>query len=196
MIDNNNNLTLKEHFLLTEYSALSSYFNQVINFRFVTFGFFITVVGFLFSNKTNADDNSFLGWIIIALTLIVWLLELRNRSLSSTLTRRGKEIELLIDDDIKQQIIKTMKNEDPPDDELKKLRFFHRIEKGEKFGGITRFFGQKIGNKELMEDRNDKTNDEEIDEAPYKLYLISHSFIFDISYLLTILFSFEYLIFR
>jgi len=188
----NNGLTLKEHFLLTEYSSISSYFNQVINFRFTTFGFFIAVIGFLFSNEDVFKDETILGWIIVVLTVIVWLLELRNRSLSRSLTKRGKEIELLIDDDIKDQIKKIMKTENPSDDDLKKLRFFHRLEKGEENGGKPRLFGQEIGNIKLMEDRNDKKKD----EAPYKLYLISHGFIFDISYLLTIIFSFKYFILK
>ena len=183
MTNKSQEFKLKDEFLLTEYSAVSSYFNQVINFRFVTFGFFITVVGFIFSNKPNSGDGTFSGCIIIALTVIVWLLELRNRSLSKTLTGRGMEIELLIDEDIENNIIMTMKEENPSDDDLKILRFFHRMEKGEKSGGEARLFGHKIGNIEISYNNDNKN------AAPYKLYLISHSFLFDLAYSLTIWFS-------
>jgi hypothetical protein len=153
---------LKEKFLLAEYAAISSYFNQVINFRFLTFGFFITVIGFLNFNGTKGEDNNNIELILIGLTIIVWLLELRNRSLSETLSERGKEIE--------EEVDKSCKKENS--------RFFHKMDKGQKHGGKTRIFGYKIGNIKISGN-----------EKGYKYYLISHSFIFDTTYLLALIIS-------
>ncbi|MGV8025652.1 MAG: hypothetical protein AB2L18_03740 [Anaerolineaceae bacterium] len=149
-------------FLIAEYSALSSYFNQVINFRFLTFGFFIAVIGIINFDRCVEGRNNNIELIIIGLTMVVWLLELRNRSLSETLSKRGKEIEEVFDKFNLQH----------------NNQFFHRMDEGEKHGGKTKIFGCTIRNIKILGG-----------EKEYKYYLISHSFAFDIAYFLAILIS-------
>lgn len=90
-------------FLLAEYAALSNFFTQIINFRFITFGFFITAVGFIFT-QTNSDHNNNLPFFfLLVLTFIVFIIEMRNRTLSSTIIERCKQIEkkFIDTDDVK-----------------------------------------------------------------------------------------------
>jgi len=73
----------------TEYFALSSFFNTVITFRFTTLSLYLAAVGFIVSGTLSKEKAALLLGISIAL----WLLELRNRSLFHNLAERGIQIE-------------------------------------------------------------------------------------------------------
>jgi hypothetical protein len=169
-------------FLITEYSAISSYFNTVINFRFLIFGFFIAFIGVLISGDFNWLKAIFL--LIVALFL--WIIELRNRSLAKILIDREIQIE----------------NEWYKNNNVHKY-IFHRLNDGEASGGVTRIFGKPILNIALLEYEENKVikyfpniknkNTSNKSDKNYVYYLISHSFIFDAAYFLTVLFSFVYI---
>lgn len=66
-------------FLRTEYVALSQYFGTVIIFRFTTVSFFIAAVA-LVLGLTKPETHHYL--LLLALSLGIWIVELRNRALS------------------------------------------------------------------------------------------------------------------
>lgn len=74
---------IDEENLRTEYFAITSYTNLVVQFRFLLAGFFLTVVGVLV-----AFGSGFSNWramLLIWLSIVLWFIELRNRSLLLTL---------------------------------------------------------------------------------------------------------------
>lgn len=73
----------------TEYSALSSYFNAVVTFRFTTLGFFIASVGLIVGSSPSKEK----AFLLLGISISLWLLELRNRSLFTNLAYRGMQIE-------------------------------------------------------------------------------------------------------
>lgn len=76
--------------LRTEYTALSSYFNQVVTFRITILGIYLAAVGIIVSKEqSNLIINLFLAF----LTIVVWCLDLRNRTLYTNLSDRGIQIE-------------------------------------------------------------------------------------------------------
>ena len=75
--------------LRTEYSALSSYFNTIVTFRFTTVGFFIAAVGLIVGSSPSKEK----AFLLLGISISLWLLELRNRSLFTNLAYRGIQIE-------------------------------------------------------------------------------------------------------
>ena len=74
----------------TEYTALSTYFGTVINFRFTTLGFFLAAVGLIVSADVLTRAHALLLLIVAS---GAWIIELRNRSIFRELADRGIEIE-------------------------------------------------------------------------------------------------------
>jgi hypothetical protein len=81
----------RDEFLRTEYKALVEYFGKIITFRFTTVSFFLAAVAFVLG-RANPEWHHYL--LLLAFSLGVWIVELRNRSLSGNLVCRAKEIEL------------------------------------------------------------------------------------------------------
>jgi len=79
-------------FLKTEYSALAEYFGKVITFRFTTAAFFIVAVAFVVGRATPGPSEHAL---LFAMSLGIWIVELRNRGIFETLLHRGWQIERL-----------------------------------------------------------------------------------------------------
>ncbi len=193
----NDNASDYKDFLIAEYSSISSYFNQVINFRFVSFGFFITVVGFLFSEvsyRTESINTRY--WVILILTILVWMLELRNRSLSAQLSTRAKEIE------------KYFFHEDiPSEEEINKREkssanhFFHILDNENKEAEKTRIFGiphsprplytiiQTQGNIKMKIGLKTVKQENKTTDSSFTLFFLSHSFVMDVSYTIAIIAS-------
>ncbi len=73
----------------TEYTALSSYFNTVITFRFTTLSLYLAAIGFIVSGTLSKEKSA----LLIGMSVALWLLELRNRSLFNNLAERGSQIE-------------------------------------------------------------------------------------------------------
>ncbi len=160
-------------FLLAEYQALSEYFMRAIDFRFIVFGFYITTLGLILADKVKPYKLI----IIIILTILIWLLELRNRGLAGSMIERGIEIENSIYGE---------------EASIEENTFFYRIKYGGpgknptqmeiRKGETTRIFGIKIKSGLLFHNKD------------YRFYIISHSFIFDFAYLGAILAAASYLI--
>lgn len=74
--------------LQTEYTALVSYSNQVVSFRFGVLSFFLIAIGFSLGHRTPST-----GCLLVLLATGLWILELRNRALLATLAERGRTIE-------------------------------------------------------------------------------------------------------
>jgi hypothetical protein len=72
-----------------EYSALTSFFNTVITFRFTTLSLYLAAVGFIVSGALSKEKAA----LLLGMSVALWLLELRNRSLFYNLTERGIQIE-------------------------------------------------------------------------------------------------------
>ncbi len=72
-----------------EYLALSSFFNTVITFRFTTLSLYLAAVGFLVSGTLTKEKSA----LLLGMSVALWLLELRNRSLFHNLAERGIQIE-------------------------------------------------------------------------------------------------------
>lgn len=75
--------------LRTEYSALSAFHTSVIQFRFTLIGFYIAAVGLIVS-QSNGTKNAPL---LLGISIALWLLEFRNRSLMYNLSDRAMQIE-------------------------------------------------------------------------------------------------------
>jgi len=185
-------------FLNTEYSSISSYFNQVINFRFVSFGFFITVIGLLFSEVSNGTlPINTRYWVILILTILVWMLELRNRSLSAQLSKRAKEIEEYFFPEKKtgeEQKLKTR-------EKLSANHFFHILDNENKEAEKTRIFGipcspcplytiiQTQGNIEMKIRLKTVKQENKTVNSSFTLFFLSHSFVMDATYTIAIIVS-------
>ena len=76
--------------LRTEYSALSSYFNTVVSFRFTSLGFYLAAVGLICKDDAPTVAR---GLLLLLITVSIYLIELRNRTLYKNLACRGAEIE-------------------------------------------------------------------------------------------------------
>ncbi len=72
-----------------EYSALSSYFSTVVQFRFTTLGFFIAAIGFILSGDITKSK----ALLLLFITLALYMIELRNRTLYNNLSDRAMQIE-------------------------------------------------------------------------------------------------------
>lgn len=73
----------------TEYTALSSYFTTVITFRFTLLGFYLAATGLIVGGGLSREKAG----LLLGLSIALWLLELRNRSLFNNLAERGMQIE-------------------------------------------------------------------------------------------------------
>jgi hypothetical protein len=161
-------------FLQTEYAQISSYHTNVITFRFTVFGFYLAAISIFFSNF-NRERAIF----SILLSIIIFIMEMRNRTLSKTLEDRAREIEELLFNEKNEQ----------------NLHFYHRLEsKKEKIGG--RFFGIKFNNFAIHKSKEDKKGRQKnikwfpkykhIKKAFYVYYLLSHSFAIDLAFILIV----------
>lgn len=77
--------------LRTEYTALSSYFGTVITFRFTTLGLYLAAAGLILQAATLVSSEK--GFLLLCVTLPIWIVELRNRTIFRDLVNRGMEIE-------------------------------------------------------------------------------------------------------
>lgn len=78
-----------EENLRTEYSALTSYGNMVVSFRFTLVGFYLAAIGLIATGCPSKEKAILLVW----LSIVLWFLELRNRGLLFNLSERGVQIE-------------------------------------------------------------------------------------------------------
>ena len=74
----------------TEYGAISAKLNQLPSFRFALAGFYLAAVGVIASRAKPAGVHFIL---LIGLTLVLWLIDLRTRALLANISNRGKQIE-------------------------------------------------------------------------------------------------------
>lgn len=74
--------------LRAEYAALASFLGTANTFRFTVLGLFLAAAGLMLSNPSNVKAA-----LLLAVSLALWLAELRTRSLLSHVLRRGSEIE-------------------------------------------------------------------------------------------------------
>jgi len=72
-----------------EYAALNSYISLVATFRFTIAGFFIAAAGLLSGSGVTRER----ALLLLAITVSLWILELRNRSLLGNLDGRAMQIE-------------------------------------------------------------------------------------------------------
>lgn len=75
--------------LRTEYSALTSYYETVITFRFTTVGFFLAATGLIVQSGMTYDKTI----LLLVLTLGAWIVEIRNRTIFSAILDRATQIE-------------------------------------------------------------------------------------------------------
>lgn len=107
---------IKEENIRTEYAALTSYGNQVVSFRFTLVSFYIAAIGLIMSGEPSKTKL----WLLLWISITLWLLELRNRALLSNLSERGMQIERLYwgyrGDKAYDPFICHQNKEKPPDD--------------------------------------------------------------------------------
>ena len=72
-----------------EYSALTAYHNTVVSFRFTVLGFYLAAVGLIVGSGLSKPKAG----LVLGLSFVLWLVELRNRSLLGNLGIRGMQIE-------------------------------------------------------------------------------------------------------
>jgi len=72
-----------------EYSALSSFHNSVVSYRFTLLGFFVAAVGIILGGDVTIDK----AFLLLALTIAMYIVELRNRVLYYEMTKRAMQIE-------------------------------------------------------------------------------------------------------
>lgn len=83
-------ITDKKENIRTEYLALNAYGGQVVSFRFQLVGFYMAAVGLLAVSCIEANTK---GILLLWISVVLWLLELRNRSLIDNISKRGMQIE-------------------------------------------------------------------------------------------------------
>jgi len=74
----------------TEYSALTHYYSNVITFRFTTLGFFLATVALIVGGENESWERFAL---LLTITVGLWIVEFRNRTIYKALVNRGMEIE-------------------------------------------------------------------------------------------------------
>lgn len=79
----------KEEDVRAEYAALCSYHNAIVGFRFTLLGFFVATVGFMLGGDFTPDK----AFLLLALTVAMYVIELRNRVLYFEMTKRAMQIE-------------------------------------------------------------------------------------------------------
>ena len=162
-----------KRFLISEYSTVSTYFNTIINFRFIVFGFYITAITLLIYDNFSAAK----AIILISISIILWILELRNRGLANKVQSIGIEIENNLDPQksFKHHFFNSLKFDIKPDE--------------------TDIFGKKILSPILIEYKDGKIERlfSKTTNRIEAVYLISHTFAIDFAYSLAIFFSLLYL---
>ncbi|MFH1891863.1 MAG: hypothetical protein ABIK83_04185 [Candidatus Zixiibacteriota bacterium] len=73
----------------TEYTALTSFHTSVVTYRFTLLGFFIASVGIMAGGKISLDK----AFLLLGVTVAMYIIELRNRVLYYELTQRAMQIE-------------------------------------------------------------------------------------------------------
>jgi hypothetical protein len=63
--------------------------NNVVTFRFTVLGFYLAAIGLIVSR----DSSQSAAALLVGITLAVWIIDLRNRSLLANICSRGIEIE-------------------------------------------------------------------------------------------------------
>lgn len=74
--------------LRAEYAALAAFLGTANTFRFTVLGLFLAAAGLMLSDPTDVKAA-----LLLAVSLALWLAELRTRSLLSHVLRRGSKIE-------------------------------------------------------------------------------------------------------
>ena len=72
-----------------EYTALSSYATTVVTFRFTLLGFYLAATGLIIGGVLSKEKAA----LLLGLSVALWFMELRNRSLLANLAERGMQIE-------------------------------------------------------------------------------------------------------
>lgn len=170
-------------FLQIEYAQISSYHTNVITFRFTVFGIYLGALGILIKEGLELKSAVF----SLILTIIVFILEMRNRTLSKTLEDRCRDIECLMD--------KKLGKWD------KKPHFFNNLKyKKEKIGG--RFLFWEIPNCPIYGKRKEgekiewfpSMKNEKFNDYDYVYFLLSHSFAIDFSLTLALFYSIYWIV--
>lgn len=83
--------------LRMEYSAVVNYHNDLVKSRFTIAGLYIAAIGFV-AGAVFKENSTLIGQLVGSMfacwiALCLWIIELRSRSLYTTLARRGKDIE-------------------------------------------------------------------------------------------------------
>jgi hypothetical protein len=115
------------------YQSISNYHNNLVQIRFTVAGLFLTASGFLigaWNNSTSPQIKIYLPVLGIFITIIILLLEIRNRSLLENLALRGLLIEKMIGID-------------------KRIGFFYLMQK-QPYGPKDIFSNKRIENKCLI----------------------------------------------
>ena len=76
--------------LRQEYSALTGFYGTVINWRFATATVFLGAVAFILGKESLTQEHYL---ILIAFTIGMWIIELRNRSIFRRILERARKIE-------------------------------------------------------------------------------------------------------
>jgi hypothetical protein len=87
--DKNEENKIQEN-IRTEYAAISAKLNQLPSFRFALAGFYIAAVGVIASVEQPAEIHFI---VLIGLTTVLWIMDLRTRGLLANITNRGIQIE-------------------------------------------------------------------------------------------------------
>jgi hypothetical protein len=74
----------------TEYEALAAYYGTVVTYRFTTASFFLAAVAIVLGLADPGDQHY---WLLTALTVGIWIVEIRNRGIFAKLLDRAYELE-------------------------------------------------------------------------------------------------------
>ncbi len=96
MCESNQDSELAEN-LRMEYSAIVDYHNDLVKSRFTIAGLYIAAIGFV-AGAIFKSDSTLIGQLIGSMfawwmALCLWIIELRSRSLYTSMAMRGKDIE-------------------------------------------------------------------------------------------------------
>lgn len=96
--ENKKIIEISKEELLTEYLALSNFFNTLITFRLTLLGFYIAAVGLIVSGNWPIPIP--ISMLAIVITVALYLFELRTRILFHHIAKRAISIEM-VDWDLK-----------------------------------------------------------------------------------------------
>jgi hypothetical protein len=77
--------------LRCEYQAIAQFLTATLAVRFTTLGFFAATAGFIF--QCSSLEGNIRGPVILCLTIVVWLIEVKNRIILAKYRNRGEDIE-------------------------------------------------------------------------------------------------------